>query len=180
MARWEAEQTVTQSVLDRLIDRDPANQTEPPLTRAQSVRLLRAAVRRDVEWLLNSRRNPEAAGPEYEYLERSLFNYGLPDISSLHWSSAKDRARLAGMLETAIEYFEPRLDRVRVIALDAGSAGSIQVLRFQIEAMLKMDPSPEHISFDTTLQLASARNLARENPAAVANIVRGWVSGEVS
>jgi type VI secretion system protein ImpF len=155
MARWEAEATVTQSVLDRLIDRDPANQTEPPLTRPQSVRMLRAAVRRDMEWLLNSRRNPEPAGPEYEHLERSLYNYGLPDISSLHWNSSKDRARLAHMLETAIAHFEPRLDRVRVIALDSGAGGTVQVLRFQIEGMLKMDPSPEHISFDTVLQLSS-------------------------
>ena len=155
MARWEPEQTVTQSVLDRLVDRDPANQVESPLTRAQSVRLLRTAVRRDVEWLLNSRRTPEPAGPEYEYLERSLFNYGLPDISSLHWDSSRDRSRLARMIETAINHFEPRLDRVRVIALDASSGGSVQVLRFQIEGMLKMDPSPEHISFDTVLQLSS-------------------------
>jgi type VI secretion system protein ImpF len=142
-------------VLDRLIDRDPANQSEAALTRAQSVRLLRAAVRRDVEWLLNSRRNPEPALPEYEYLERSLYNYGLPDISSMHWNSSKDRSRLSRMLETAIAHFEPRLDRVRVIALDGGSGGSVQVLRFQIEGMLKMDPSPEHISFDTVLQLSS-------------------------
>ena len=28
------------------------------------------------------------------------------------------------------------------------------VLRFQIEGMLLMDPEPEHISFDTVLQLA--------------------------
>ena len=28
--------------------------------------------------------------------------------------------------------------------------------------------------------LASARQLAKENPAAVANIVRGWVSGEAA
>jgi type VI secretion system protein ImpF len=155
MPRWEAEETVTQSVLDRLIDREPGNQNEPPLTRPQSVRMLRQAVRRDLEWLLNSRRNPEPAGPEYEHLERSLYNYGLPDITSLQWGSTRDRARLAQMLETAIAHYEPRLDRVRVIALDAGTGGSIQVLRFQIEGMLKMDPSPEHISFDTVLQISS-------------------------
>ena len=28
-------------------------------------------------------------------------------------------------------------------------------MRFQIEALLKMDPAPEHISFDTVLQLSS-------------------------
>ncbi len=157
MARWEAEQTVTQSVLDRLIDRDPGTQSEPPPTRAQSVRQLRASVRRDLEWLLNTRCTPEPAGPEYEHLERSLFNYGLPDISSLQWNSPKDRSRLIHMLETAVELFEPRLDRVRVSALDPPGAGRIQVLRFQIEGLLKMDPSPEHIVFDTVLQLTTGQ-----------------------
>lgn len=157
MARWEAEQTVTQSVLDRLIDRDPGTHTEAPPTRAQSVRQLRAAVRRDLEWLLNTRCTPDAAGPEYEQLERSLYNYGLPDISSLSWNSSKDRVRLTRMIESVVELFEPRVDRVRVIALDPAGGGSVQVLRFQIEGMLKMDPSPEHISFDTVLQLTSGQ-----------------------
>ena len=59
MARWEPEQTVTQSVLERLIDREPERSSEAAPTRAQSVRLLRASVRRDLEWLLNTRRTPE-------------------------------------------------------------------------------------------------------------------------
>ena len=155
MARWEPEQTVSQSIMDRLIDREPSVPAEPAPTRAQSVRQLRAALRRDLEWLLNTRRNPEAVGPEYAELEHSLFNYGLPDISSLHWNSSRDRARLAHMLEAVVEYFEPRLERVKVIALDSAGGGTIQVLRFQIEGMLKMDPAPEHISFDTVLQLSS-------------------------
>ena len=59
MARWEPEQTVTQSVLDRLIDREPASRSEAALTRAQSVRQLKVSLRRDLEWLLNSRRTPD-------------------------------------------------------------------------------------------------------------------------
>ena len=35
------------------------------------------------------------------------------------------------------------------------AGGSPHVMRFQIEALLEMDPTPEHISFDTTLQLSS-------------------------
>ena len=49
MARWEPEQTVTQSVLDRLIDRDPASSSEAAPTRAQSVRQLKVSLRRDLE-----------------------------------------------------------------------------------------------------------------------------------
>jgi type VI secretion system protein ImpF len=47
---------VTISVFDRLIDNDPRTSVEAAPTRAETVRRLRAAVRRDIEWLLNSRR----------------------------------------------------------------------------------------------------------------------------
>ena len=154
MARWEPEQTVTQSVLDRLIDRDPANSSEAAPTRAQSVRQLKVSLRRDLEWLLNSRRTPEAVNSEFQELEQSLYNFGLPDVTSLSWDSARDRGRLARMIEQALHTFEPRLSGIRVVAVEA-TAGAQHVVRFQIEGMLDMDPSPEHISFDTLLQLSS-------------------------
>jgi len=46
------------------------------------------------------------------------------------------------------------LGEVRVVPLGVAAA-STRVLRFRIEALLLMDPAPEHISFDTTLQLTS-------------------------
>jgi type VI secretion system protein ImpF len=154
MARWEPEQTVTQSVLDRLIDRDPASSSEAAPTRAQSVRQLKVSLRRDLEWLLNSRRTPEAVGSEFQELEQSLYNFGLPDVTSLSWDSSRDRSRLARMIEQVLHTFEPRLNAIRVVAAEA-TAGAQHVMRFQIEGMLDMDPSPEHISFDTLLQLSS-------------------------
>jgi type VI secretion system protein ImpF len=154
MARWESEQTVTQSVLERLIDRDPANSTEPLPTRAASVRQLKASLRRDLEWLLNSRRTPEAVGKEFQELEQSLYNFGLPDATTLSRDSLRDRNKLARMIEDTLRTFEPRLSQIQVVAVE--SANSTQhVMRFQIEAMLDMDPSPEPISFDTLLQLSS-------------------------
>jgi type VI secretion system protein ImpF len=154
MARWEPEQTVTQSVLERLIDRDPGNSSEAPPTRAQSVRQLKASLRRDLEWLLNTRRTPDAVGSEFRELEQSLYNFGLPDVTSLSWDSNRDRTRLARMIEQTLATFEPRLRHVKVVTLEA-AAGAQQVLRFQIEGLLDMDPSPELISFDTVLQLSS-------------------------
>ena len=56
MARGMGEATITLSVLDRLIDREPELSQEPGMSRAQSIRILRAAVRRDLESLLNTRR----------------------------------------------------------------------------------------------------------------------------
>jgi type VI secretion system protein ImpF len=154
MARWEPEQTVTQSVLERLIDRDPGSSSENPPTRAQSVRQLKSSLRRDLEWLLNTRRTPEAVGSEFRELEQSLYNFGLPDVTSLSWDSNRDRTRLARMLEQTIATFEPRLRKVKVLTLEA-APGAQQVVRFQIEGLLDMDPAPELISFDTVLQLSS-------------------------
>jgi|SRR5436309_2783630 len=156
MPRWDTEQTVTQSVLERLIDRDVNSTSDSVSTRAQSVRQLKSSLRRDLEWLLNSRRTPEEADASFEKLHESLYNYGLPDVTSLSHESTTDRMRLLRALETTIATFEPRLTRVKVTPIESRS-GFVHVLRFQIEGMLLMDPEPEHISFDTVLQLSSGQ-----------------------
>src|ERR1022692_251369 len=134
MPRWEPDVTVEQSLLERLIDLEPKNEVEQPATRAQSVRQLKASLRRDLEWLLNTRRTPEAVGSEFQELERSLFNYGLPDLTTLNWESTHDRSYLARMIEALLATFEPRLKRVRVDPVGAISATQ-GVLRFQIEGL---------------------------------------------
>jgi len=154
MARRETDETVTQSVLERLIDLEPAVRVDPPQTRAQSVRQLKAALRRDLEWLLNTRRIAGGVPEAYPQLVGSLYEYGLPDVSHLSASSIRDRNRLLRMLETTIAAFEPRLSGVKVSLLESGSNSGRQ-LRFQIEGLLLMDPAPELVSFDTVLQLSS-------------------------
>jgi type VI secretion system protein ImpF len=156
MARQDAETVVTQSVLDRLIDREPKSSAEAPLTRAQSVRQLKASLRRDLEWLLNTRQIAEDVPEAYVELSHSLYNYGLADITALSFSNTKDRTRLLRTLEQTIRIFEPRLMSVRVMPVEtAGDGPNRRILRFQIEGLLKMDPAPEQISFDTVLQLTS-------------------------
>jgi type VI secretion system protein ImpF len=151
MARYERDPNVTLSVLDRLVDTDPYNRTDPPLNRSNSLRQLKASLRRDLEWLLNTRRRPDAITEGSTELSRSLFNYGLPDLTSLGVHSVQDQNRLLWMLETAVTYFEPRLMAVRVTLEPV--AGTARMLRFQIEGMLKVDPAPERVSFDTVLEL---------------------------
>jgi type VI secretion system protein ImpF len=154
MARPDADFTVTQSLVDRLIDRDPRINADPSITRAQSVRQLKAALRRDLEWLLNSRRNPDAAPESMAELSQSLYNYGLPDFSSVSLNSPKDRGRLLLELENTVALFEPRLKDVKVALVETPGVNT-RTLHFQIEAMLMMDPAPEQVSFDTVLQLVS-------------------------
>lgn len=165
MARREAEDTVTQSVLERLIDREPKVSSEPPPTRAQSVRQLKASLRRDLEWLLNTRRTPDPATAEFRELERSLYNFGLPDATAVNFQSSRDRARLARILEQAVAIFEPRISRIKVLTLEA-APGAQHVLRFQIEGLLQMEPTPEFIAFDTVLELSSGEYQVKGEPSA--------------
>lgn len=150
----DTEGAVTLSVLDRLLDKEPKNQApEPPLGRAQSLRELKASLRRDLEWLLNSRRTPIEVPESFSECQRSMMVYGLPDLSSLTVQSANDQARLVRGMEHAISVFEPRLTGVKV-SLAPVTPGS-RMLRFVIEALLKIDPAPEHVTFDTMLELNS-------------------------
>lgn len=153
--RTQPNSAVTLSVLDRLADDDPRSPSaEAPLTRSESVRMLRNGVRRDLEWLLNTCRTPEEAGSSLPETESSVYNFGLPDFSSYAIASPKDQVRLVKVLQSAVKIFEPRLANVRIIPVEISPKG-LRTMRIRIEGLLMMDPAPEHISFDTTLQLTT-------------------------
>jgi len=155
MPTTQREGPVTLSALDRLIDQEPERKLEPPVTRAQSLRELKGALRRDLEWLLNTRRTIEASPASLKELERSLYNYGLPDVSSLYLRSPRDQALLLQAIKTAIDIFEPRLLNIKVTLEPA--TDDTRVIRFAIEGLLRMDPAPEHVYFDTVLEPMSGQ-----------------------
>jgi type VI secretion system protein ImpF len=155
MARAHGDVTVTLSVLDRLIDREPKSQVEAPLTGPQSIRMLKRGVLRDLGWLLNTRCIPEEPDESLKEVERSVYLYGLPDFSSYTMASSSDRSKLVRQLVGAIKLFEPRLANVQIIPLESDDVG-LQELRFRIEGLLLMDPNPEPVSFDTVIELKSS------------------------
>ena len=155
MAPQEVERTAQWSVLDRLIDTEPELSAEPPRTWAQSVRDLRRSVRRDLEWLLNTRRIITPAPDELTELAHSLYHYGLPDVTSLGAESADAHNWLRRRVEEAITTFEPRLANVRATVVPV-ETGSRREVRLVIEAVLRVEPDPEHVVFDTVLEVASA------------------------
>jgi len=151
MAKRDATGPVTLSVLDRLIDRDPKNHSEIPLTRAQSLRELKSALKRDLEWLLNSRKTIDPAPESARETVRSVYHYGFADISSKSVLSTRDHSDLMRDMEAAIAIFEPRLKRAKVRMEKV--EGSFRTLKFVIEGLLCMDPAPEPVRFDTVLEL---------------------------
>lgn len=148
MARSAAETLVTQSVLDRV------TQVEDwPTTRSQSVRFFREALKRDLEWLLNTRKPPLAELDSRPVARETVINFGLPDISALGLNSASDQRALRAAIEGCIRAFEPRLSDVRVRLETTDTVD--RRLRFHIEGSMKLDPVPEEITFDTVLELTS-------------------------
>jgi type VI secretion system protein ImpF len=131
MARNLGETTVTIPVLDRLIDLEPGSQTENPPSR-----------------------NSDPPEEGLKEVNRSAYVYGLPDLSALTMATSGDRNKLVKQLLAAINLFEPRLANVRLVMVETPDAAKHQV-RLRIEAMLRMDPSPEPISFDTVIELKS-------------------------
>jgi type VI secretion system protein ImpF len=80
--------------------------------------------------------------------------YGLPDLSALTMATSGDRNKLLRQIQAAIALFEPRLANIRLTWIENPDTVKSEV-RLRIEAMLRMDPSPEPISFDTVIELKS-------------------------
>jgi type VI secretion system protein ImpF len=148
LARATTETLVTQSILDRLMEVE-----DWPTTRSQSTRFFRDALKRDLEWLLNTRQPPVPELANWPAAKASVANYGLPDISSLGLNNAADHRALRIAIETCLRNYEPRLIDVRVTL--QGSDTTDRRLRFHIEGNMKLDPAPEEIAFDTVLELSS-------------------------
>ena len=161
MARTDNEIRITPSLLDRLLDYEPDATHESPKSRVRSLRELKSAVRRDLEWLLNSRSNPNEIPENLEEVNNSMAIYGLPDFTGVSVKSPAEQKRLLESLERAIRIFEPRLTDLR-ITLDP-MYETERALRFRIEAQLNAEPILEPVSFDTVLQMGSGEFQIKEN-----------------
>jgi type VI secretion system protein ImpF len=156
MARTDREPNIVPSVLDRLLDDDPGTSQEPLWSRSQTPRQLERSVALDLEAMLNTRREAlEELSPDFEEVNRSLIVYGLPDLTAFSLLGEKDRNRIRQVLEETIATFEPRLQRVRVTLEPPRERD--RSLRFRVDALLRVDPAPEPVTFDTVWQVESQR-----------------------
>jgi type VI secretion system protein ImpF len=153
MARTDNEIRVTPSVLDRLLDFEPKSSQEAPKSRSRSLRELKQSVKRDLEWLLNTRSHAENFDENLEEVFKSVAVYGLPDFTGISVRNLAEQKRLTKALETAIKIFEPRFVDLKVTLEPVSNTD--KDLRFRIEARLDIEPTPEPIAFDTVLQLGS-------------------------
>jgi type VI secretion system protein ImpF len=154
MPRAKADQPLVPSLLDRLLDDDPAATRDAPRARSQVLSELKQSVRRDLENLLNSRWRCEALPDDQDELPLSLVNYGIPDITGASLGSAANREQFRQVIERVIRHFEPRFQQVTVEMLENAEPLD-RALRFRIEALLYAEPAPEPVVFDSALQPAT-------------------------
>lgn len=159
MPRGDNEVRVVPSVLDRLLDYEPEMSREALPSRSKSLRQLKQSVRRDLEWLLNTRFVAEDIPQDLQEINNSMAVYGLPDFTTVSLKNPADQNRLRRALESALTTFEPRLEDV-VVTLEP-MRDVDRAMRFRIDARLRVDPAPEPVTFDTILQLGSGQYIVQ-------------------
>jgi type VI secretion system protein ImpF len=152
MSSGDAQQALMPSILDRLIDPESGGTA---WRRGYGVEQMTDAVKRDLEELLNTRQSHMGLPEDFVELHRSIYGYGLPDLTSLNAITPQQRAGIGQVLEDVVVRFEPRLRDVRAVMVDAGD-GKQRTVKFRIDARLNVDPAPE-VAFETILELTTGQ-----------------------
>lgn len=151
MSQIPSRRPLVPSVLDRLIDDNPESQREDPRQRYQIIRDMKESLQRDLEQLLNTRWRCKQWPPDLSELRVSLVNYGIPDFTGIQFSSAERQEELRDVIESVLRNYEPRLSEIDV-EIETDFDAQDRSCRFRIDALLMVDPAPEPVSFDTTLE----------------------------
>jgi type VI secretion system protein ImpF len=150
VARLRGSDILRHSLLDRLV----GDEDGPP--RGGDLRIsvadLRQVVRRDLEWLLNTRLVFPERLEGSEEASASILGFGLPDLSGYSLASALDSQEMCRGIRKAIQTFEPRFNR-RSIQVEHVPHKDVTdfTMHFRITAMIEVDPIREPVTFDTAM-----------------------------
>jgi type VI secretion system protein ImpF len=150
------------SLLDRLLDWEPEQAVDRPVSPAQSLAALRRSVQRDLEALLNTRRRWRSWPAHLDHLAVSSVGYGIPDFASGVLNDPVQRNRLCQEIETAIRRYEPRFAHLRVMTIDNSNPLEPR-LRLRIEALLRAEAADEPVAFETVIDTAAATVTVRDH-----------------
>ncbi|HYH10581.1 MAG TPA: type VI secretion system baseplate subunit TssE [Thermoanaerobaculia bacterium] len=151
----ESTTSVRMPLFDRLTDDETWVSWEPRPRRTLDRAGLRQSVRRELEQLFNTR-----SPLPVHYLapsDRTVLDYGIPDLSEYSPRNPDDRTLLAETLRRAVVAFEPRLGEVRVRVSE--QLGTARTLVAQLEAVLVTEDVREAVSFELLLGLNDGKVL---------------------
>lgn len=165
MAELVPQEKLQPSMLDRLTDDLPEAQKESRDRRVLSLKKLREGVLRDLAWLLNtvnlSTTEDLTAYPE---VEKSVINYGMPDLSG-HTANSLEVPELERLIKKTIINYEPRINKnsLKVHVLIDESSMDHNSLTFDIEGELWAQPMPVHLYMKTEVDLESGNFRLRDS-----------------
>ena len=110
---------------------------------------LRDSVQQDLQSLLNTRVRFLSPDKRLTEVQDSVFNYGLPDLTSLQLTSEQGRQEFAIWIERSIRRFEPRFKSVQVTPCSKNEDAN--GVTFRVDAVLYADPAPEDVSFNSVI-----------------------------
>ncbi|UTV26491.1 type VI secretion system baseplate subunit TssE [Photobacterium atrarenae] len=140
------------SFIDKLIDESP--ESERDSLSYFTWRDMKHSVRRDLENLLNAKKQWLTWPESLSELDRSVLSYGLPDFSSMPLSSMDGKERLCATIKETILKFEPRFIDVSVSIIEEEQPLE-RTLKLRIHALLHTRPEPEEIAFNSEVEPVS-------------------------
>jgi type VI secretion system protein ImpF len=146
------------SLLDRLTDEDPTNQSETRDARVIDIRRLRDIVQRDLGWLLNTNNADGWIDPKrYPLSSRSVLNYGVKDVAGDF--AAKDRAQLIRKsIALAIENFEPRIRKGSAqVEIRSEDISRNTIISFDIRADMWAEPIPIELYLRSSVDITTGQ-----------------------
>ena len=137
------------SLLERLQEDSQREGRTRTRSRVEARTELVESVRQHLNSLLNTKRLHDAVPEGFDHCAESLLTFGMPDFSVLSLENPEDEDSLRLAMQQAIARFEPRLSAVDVTTEPRDHL--IPILRFRVSALLRTQPVPEQVCFDTVL-----------------------------
>lgn len=141
-------------LFDRLAGREAVPNGDPPrpmrvLDRSE----LAESLQRELQRLLNTRR-PQFKSAALAGLEPTVIEYGLHDYSAMYTQNPEDRKRLASLIKSTIERFEPRLHDLTVEVTVLGT--SEKALLVKVDGSVQIGRETERMSFAVNVSEGTA------------------------
>lgn len=181
MAELTSMERLQPSLLDRLTDDDPRTSTESLTGRVLSKQQLRAAVLRDLAWLLNANRaeparrvgkvaraahleEQSAMWKAAPHARRSVLNFGLASLSG-ESVGRLDLTLVSADIKQALLDFEPRIDR-ETLEVEAQLDGSMvdhhNQIRIVIRGHMWNQPVPLELLLSASVDVETGQASVRE------------------
>lgn len=178
MVTSSAQDFLQPALLDRLTDDNRASKTEPREERSMNKARLRAAVLRDLAWLLNATqltgdlrdmgdgvwRSESVPWEKYPAAHRSVINYGLPALSGQTASSIDERDLEAAVRQAILDH-EPRII-AETLRVEAATTAPLlerhNLLSFRITGKIWAQPMPLELMLQTDIDVESGQVRVRD------------------